>query len=290
LNAGLSNRATARLLSKIPGDDGNGSLAATSSYIDDTCAFLDYSDLPWFLQTFSSLGQPLGIKLNRSKTKILTVTGTGTSAEVLSASQKSLLDQALSLLDGPSSESTEGTRFLGAPLGSPAFAKAFLAKSASAFAKRTRRLTTRLESKQTIAMLYKLCALPSLSHLLPADVLLNTNFDEEPSLTAWHSPLSKTIHESTGFLLQHLTGAKYQLSPLAWILAHHPVRKGGLGLRDHSEASITAFMVPLLYAHSAMPPVALTTFATPRRKTHCDSGQSTLALSLRGPLHQARAL
>jgi hypothetical protein len=107
LNAGLSNRATARLLSKIPGDDGNGSLAATSSYIDDTCAFLDYSDLPWFLQTFSSLGQPLGIKLNRSKTKMLTVTGTGTSAEVLSASQKSSLDQALSLLDGPSSEITE---------------------------------------------------------------------------------------------------------------------------------------------------------------------------------------
>jgi hypothetical protein len=246
LNAGLSDRAATRLLSKATGGDGNGSLAATSSYIDDTCAFLDYSDLPWFLQTFSSLGLPLGIRLNQSKTKILTITGTGTSAEILSASQKTSLDQALSMLNGPSSEITKGTRFLGAPLGSPAFAQAFLAKSASAFARRTRQLTSCLESKQTIAMLYKLCALPSLSHLLPADVLLNTNFEEQPSLTAWHLPLSKTIHESTDFLLQHLTDAKNPLSPLSWILAHHPVRKGGLGFRDHSEASITAFMVPLL--------------------------------------------
>jgi hypothetical protein len=33
---------------------------------------------------------------------------------------------------------------------------------------------------------------------------------------------------------------------LSWLLAHHPVCKGGLDFCNHTEASITAFMAPLV--------------------------------------------
>jgi hypothetical protein len=46
------------------------------------------------------------------------------------------------------------------------------------------RLTSCLNDKQTIAMLYKLCALPSLTHFLPVYILINTDFAAKPSLTA----------------------------------------------------------------------------------------------------------
>jgi hypothetical protein len=246
LNSGLADRAAQRLRAKLPGDDGFGSHAATSSFIDDTFVFLDYQDLPWFLDTFQSLGLPLGIRLNRTKTKIFTTTASTDSADFLFPSQLSNLQKALSSLDGASSEVRQGVRFLGGPLGSPAFAKNFLHDAALTFSQRTRRLASRLDDKQTVAMLYKLCALPSLSHLLPADVLLNTDYSTPPCLTAWHSPLSQTIHEATDFILHHLSDSVAPLSPLSWLLAHHPVRQGGLGFRDHSEASITAFIVPLV--------------------------------------------
>jgi hypothetical protein len=80
LNARLLQRAKTRLNSKQAGDDGLGSQSATSSFIDDTFAYLTYEDLAPFLQDFKELGPPLGIRLNRTKTKILTTTSTQPSS------------------------------------------------------------------------------------------------------------------------------------------------------------------------------------------------------------------
>jgi hypothetical protein len=147
LNSGLADVPLNACRGKQPGDDGLGSQAATSSFIDDTFVFLDNHDLPWFLDTFQTLGRPLGIQLNRSKTKIFTVTASTDSAEILSPSQLLHLRQAHSLLDGASSEIREGIRFLGAPLSSPSFAKQFLEEAALTFAKQNRRLASRLDQK-----------------------------------------------------------------------------------------------------------------------------------------------
>jgi hypothetical protein len=110
-----------------------------------------------FLTTKTSLGSltpfnPLVFRLEFGST------GQKRSAGVLSPSQLSNLRQALSSLDGASSEVQEGTQFLGAPLGSPTFATRFLEDAALTFSKRTHRLASRLGGKQTVAMLYKLCA------------------------------------------------------------------------------------------------------------------------------------
>jgi hypothetical protein len=45
---------------------------ATLSYHDDTSIVLPYQDIDWFLDTFQHLGNPLGIRLNLTKTQILT--------------------------------------------------------------------------------------------------------------------------------------------------------------------------------------------------------------------------
>ena len=108
INKQLLQRASLRLRSCQPGNNGYGSLAATLSYINDTFLFLMYEDLPWFIQSFSSLGLPLGIQLNLHKTKNLTLTTFDDSATVLSSLQHGFLQQALSLLNGVDSESTLG--------------------------------------------------------------------------------------------------------------------------------------------------------------------------------------
>jgi hypothetical protein len=119
LNTRALHRARLRLPAKIPGDDGKGSQAATSSFMDDTFAFLPYEDLALFIQEFKELGPPLGIRLNRSKTKILTTTATQPSRTLLSPLQRHHLHLALADLAGPNQEITQGTRFLGAPQAPP---------------------------------------------------------------------------------------------------------------------------------------------------------------------------
>jgi hypothetical protein len=105
LNSELVDRAgTRRKQLRQSGDDGLGSVAASYSYIDDTFLFLSYDDLPWYIRQFQILGAPLGIHLNTTKTKILTVTTDSPSAPLLSPAQNTSLQEALALLTGPSSE------------------------------------------------------------------------------------------------------------------------------------------------------------------------------------------
>ena len=245
LNIRARHRATQRLAAKDPGDDGIGSHAATSSFIDDTFTFLPYDDLLPFLKDFKELGPPLGIRLNRTKTLILTTTSDRPSHAHLSPTQLHHLHLALAELEGPSSEITGGTRFLGIPLGSTPFVNNFLTTAATTFERQTRRLISRIPDKQTTATLFKFCALPSLTHLLATDVLHNTDTTAPPSLSAWTSPFASKILATTTLLLQHLGDTPNDLPALSLLLAHYPVRLGGTGFRDHTEAAITSFLIPL---------------------------------------------
>jgi hypothetical protein len=115
----------------------------------------------------------------------------------------------------------------------------------SAFEQQTRRLIARIPDKQTAATLFKFCALPSLPHHLAADVLHNTDLAAPASLTAWQSPFAAKILATTSTFFQHLGDTPNELPALSLLLAHHPVRLGGSGFRDHSEAASTSFLIPL---------------------------------------------
>ena len=126
LNAELRKRANSRPSSGCPSDDNKGSMACSSSYLDDTQAVLAYADLPWFLQKFQTLGAPLAIRLNLHKTKILTSLTDESPSTHLSPDDASHLNHALSILD-PEGELNPkilgGTRLLGQPVGGPEFQK-----------------------------------------------------------------------------------------------------------------------------------------------------------------------
>jgi hypothetical protein len=248
LNTLLQQRADDRCAAHDYGDDGLGSRSATTSFIDDTGSFLPYEDLTAFIEYFTKYGPPLGIHLNTTKTKIFTLPSRDDTASILSPTQRHHLRCALDLLNGPSSEQTEGIRYLGHPIGSPSYCRTFILAAARDFHRATIRLTKRLADPQTIATLFRFCTLPSLNHLLFADVLYNTPNDpgNPPSLTAWCSDLSSTLHEATTHLLKVVTNIPTDIPAFSYLLAHHTVKGGGLGLRDHSEAAVTSFLIPLL--------------------------------------------
>jgi hypothetical protein len=257
INAMLEKRAQARRTTHQRGDDGCGSKSAAHAYFDDAFAFLPYDDLPIFIETFQRLGPPIGIILNKTKTKILTLPTTHATITTLTTPQYTSLQQALSLLNGPTSEITGGFRLLGQPLGSQAFCTAFLDSAALKFASATKRLTKRITDPQSIATLFKFCTLPSISHLLAADVLHHSDTTSPPIIHSWSSPLTDALTVTNIILLKHISNTNAPLSPLALLLAHLPLTDGGIGLRDHSQAALPAFLVPLIrsirYATQGIP-------------------------------------
>lgn len=64
INQQLQTRIQQRSPHEIP--------PTTLSYHDDTNIVIPYPDISWFLNTFQTLGTPIGIQLNLSKTQILT--------------------------------------------------------------------------------------------------------------------------------------------------------------------------------------------------------------------------
>jgi hypothetical protein len=261
LNQSLKERALSRRrIHRFAGDDGQGSLSATSSYIDDCNSFVPYIDLTFFITEFRRLGPPLGIHCNLIKTKILTTITHAPNSTPLSTSNHQHLSDALNLLHGPSSELHNGTRFLGQPLGSHTFCRQYLILAATEFKASVSRLLSRLTDKQTVATLYKYCALPALAHLLAADTIHNTDLTSPtpPSLNNWHSGLSLLLNDTIQQVLSHLTSVPIdKFSALSILLAYNTVKDGGLGFRDHSESTVSSFLIPftrsLRYATTGIP-------------------------------------
>lgn len=125
------------------------------------------------------------------------------------------------------------------------------------FASATTRLTKRIQDPQSIATLFKFCTLPSIAHLLAADVLHHTDPTSAPVITSWSSPLTTTLQAASSLLLQHVTNTTSPLPALSLLIAHLPLKSGGLGFRDHTKSALPAFLIPLLrsirYATSGIP-------------------------------------
>jgi hypothetical protein len=163
----------------------------------------------------------------------------------LSPQQSLALQEALSLLGRSQSDITTGVRHLGIPIGSTSFAESFLDAAASTYATTLCKLSHRIHDRQTMAALYRHCAIPSLSHLLATDVYHHTTTNDTPNLFGWHSPFVSKIQQAGDTFLMTLTNQHQPFPPLSWLLAHSPIPIGGIGFRDHCDTAITSFLVPL---------------------------------------------
>ena len=114
-----------------------------------------------------------------------------------------------------------------------------------------------MHDTQTALTLFRLCAQPSLDHLLAADVLCHCSSTSTPSLFNWHSSFSSTITTANHAFLAALTQQPLPLPPISVALAFHPASLGGLGLRGPAGYALISYLIPLIrsirYATSGIP-------------------------------------
>ena len=135
----LRQRASDRLASGDPGDDGFGGISHLLGYVDDISSCIYLYNLPFLCNTLKSLGASLGCFVNSSKTCILTSCN-GTSPLPLLHTINPTLSTAISTTIAEFStrphptdksapaipvELTTGFRLLGHPVGSSTFATEF---------------------------------------------------------------------------------------------------------------------------------------------------------------------
>ena len=220
-------------------DDGKGRQAHTASIMDDTSICLPHVDLPWFLARFEELGALLGVQLNKAKTQILTTTTaiTATTDGYLPTQAQQHLTDALRHLNPgnpTAAEITTGTRFLGQPVGSQAFARQYIQKRLTQMQQNVD-LLTELTDLQTQSHLFRYSLVPSILHLLPTDMVL-AHPSNEATTTLWDSPTTtKADGLIDAFLAKITSTPAHQITTMTTIMATLPNRLGGLGY--HSPAA-----------------------------------------------------
>ena len=215
-------------------DDGQGGLAHTASIMDDTSVCLPHADLPWFLRRLEELGAPLGIRLNKGKTHILSTTSGSSPSTSLSPNDKKSLYEALVFLDPNNPDDREitgGTRFLGQPVGSPSFARHFLHLRLQTMAAHID-LLENLPDLQTRSHLFRYSLIPSLTHLLAADIAL-AHPDPDSTTTIWQSPVTNETLRLIATFLSHVTTLPpTDITTMAITIAALPNRLGGIGYHN----------------------------------------------------------
>ena len=214
----------------------------TSSFIDDTNLFLTLEDVEWFIDRFNELGKPLGIKLNRQKTQLLTGPLT-----YLSTEQKHILTHISTILQ-PENILTEGCKLLGQAIGTHTYVTNYMEQQATKYRTTVSRITTRLLDRQTMSSIYRYCAQPAIAHLIGTDIL-NTYHNGNPmpgNPTKWTTPFLDAITTTDSFFLRFITDTNAtHLPPHATLIATIPAKSGGLGYRHHKRGALGSFAVPL---------------------------------------------
>jgi hypothetical protein len=210
----LAERALNRLQAGDPGDDHKGSQACPSGYFDDQTCMLHPDDIIPFLDTIVTHGPPLGVKLNFSKTKLLTTTtsisvhqGTTPRCKTLQTVLHYITSHAPQDLQTTlNPEITTGTRLLGQPIGAKTFCADYLHKAACKYTNNLHQVQAQLSDHHSKFLLFRACSQPSITHLLSADFFLNAPFVPPPDLQlhTWSSPFISIIQEANKNFLAHL--------------------------------------------------------------------------------------
>ncbi|MGH7955294.1 MAG: hypothetical protein ACREOZ_04970 [Gloeomargaritales cyanobacterium] len=242
LDSELRLRAASRLDEGDVGDDGMGSITDIFAFLDDTNATIPYDDLLFFFQRFAELGAPLGCRLTPHKCKILTSTNSTSPSHHLPARHRQILKQALNdFCGGAEGELVSGTRLLGCPIGSSAFATSFHLDAVRRLNEATSLLIKRIADPQICFQIYKACIQPMVAHLELTDTLHTPPAQIEPSTVTL-----KTMDNLYHFVSQIIYGrdSKHTLPYLSQILAIRPVGQGGLGLRSTQDSRVGRLVVP----------------------------------------------
>ncbi|KAL7502262.1 hypothetical protein ACHAXN_000775, partial [Cyclotella atomus] len=256
LHKDFALRAAPRKSTSAPGDDNDGTLALTLAYVDDCNSLLHLNDVKFFLDRFVQLASPLGAILNTEKTRILTATnGTPVTRTLLTSkvphevATGHSLQQAISMYSRKPTptgfepvEVVDGLRVLGSPVGSPSFCQAFLHSALTKATNDATKITTSLDSLQTILRLYSVCTVHKLTHLFGCDVL-NTDFTSLPrDIHLYNSNLTDNFSQMTETILTDITNS-ISLPTHAHIIANMSIKQGGLGLQHPRLNAITSFML-----------------------------------------------
>jgi hypothetical protein len=211
----------------------------TLSYHDDTSIVIPYQDIQWFLHTFQNLGNPFRIRLNLTKTQILTSL-TDLPPE-LTATDQTCLNALLQNIN-PQAEQRRGIRLLGQPVGSATFAHTFLEKHiATLHHTLSNQLRNKIQNLQTQIAILKHCAIPSSFHLLATHLYHLWHPDVDQSLYYWNSDATLTIRILIHDTIANIT-QQGSLPPYVIPLLHLPATLGGIGIRDPITATIPAYI------------------------------------------------
>jgi hypothetical protein len=237
----------------------------TLSYHDDTSIVLPYEDIPWFLDRFQQLGNPVGINLNLQKTQILTSLTDQSPFPYLTIPQQQSLTATLQQL-GPNAEQRQGIRLLGQPIGSQSFVHNFINQKIHQLeAFTTNKLFCRLHDHQTQVALLKHCIVPSIQHLLASHVYHSYHISATNELHQWHTEttlqLWNVIHSVFATITQQQSLPSHALP-----IIHLPATLGGIGIRDPIATAV---------------PSAITTFTRSLRYAQFGIGTTNIA-----PIHQ----
>jgi hypothetical protein len=177
------------------------------SYHDDTQHPLRYADILWYLRRFHEIGSPHGVRLNFTKTYLLTSTTGSSPLPLLSPADQQALQDALDFLSShgnPSPERTGGVRLLGRPLGGSPFVTSYLRDASSTFHTDILRLHAGIADLHTRASLFRFCTRATVDHLLDSDFYEHASLARPSSPTAWSSSFSDSIHAQTVSFFSHL--------------------------------------------------------------------------------------
>jgi hypothetical protein len=231
INQQLHTRVTERSPTEFP--------PSTLSYHDDTSIVLPYLDIDWFLDTFQQLGNPLGIRLNLSKTQLLT--STTTQPPRLSTHDHHNLHNVLLRL-GPHIEYHDGLQLLGQPVGSASYATTFLHEQVTQLRHHiTTKLLHRIHDLQTQFAILKHCAVPSIVHLLATHLYHHFDPAMDTHTFHWNSDLTLDIRLAIHHTIATITQQKslpFHTTPII----HLPATLGGLGIRDPIAATIPSYI------------------------------------------------
>ncbi|KAL7532099.1 hypothetical protein ACHAWF_004011 [Thalassiosira exigua] len=254
----LDDRAAARLANQRGGDDGLGGRTDAKAYVDDTGAAVPLEDLRFFLEEFTRLASPLGLRLNRSKTLVLLSTS-GDSAipairqergDAFADDIADIIDefsQAKQQPDGSyrgGKEVVSGLRLLGQPVGSSDFATEFNARQIEANKADAETLLRTVPDRHTALRLFTQCTLHRLPHLLGSEVLYAHDPTARQQWDAWISPLSKSIDAMAEGFIAKLTG-RSSIPADSLLIAYITIAQGGLGFMDPFTRAVPDFVLTM---------------------------------------------
>ncbi len=240
----LRQRASDRLASGDPGNDGFGGISHLLGYVDDISSCVYLHNLPFLCNTLKSLGASLGCFVNSSKTCIHTSCN-GTSPLPLLHTINPTLSTAISTTIAefstrphPTDKSapaipvklTTGFRLLGHPVGSSTFATKFFTAQVNNIKECITSMLHSITDEQTQLRLFSQCLLQKLPHLLASDVLYNLSTDDpNPNWEQWNGPLTSAIEDIIAKFLITLL-ASPSTSSHAILISQLSLRAGRLGL------------------------------------------------------------